>query len=217
MDRRDDADPFAELKEAGPEYRVYDPHYEKVGKVDDLLVDEDGRVLYIGVKTGFFGTNTTLVPAEIIRVNDRRRLIEVFEPAETIRHALHFSKSEELTPELENHVRTYFGLETLRPSPEHDLQGPYVSEGIADRSDLDERARDDPREDTPEPPVESGEPTGAQERTSGRSDSEGPISERLSDEPRSRWARLLTTDSGVTVHRIRTRVETPGSQDEDQT
>src|SRR5215217_4873411 len=31
---------------------------------------------------GLFGTNSTLIPAEIIRVNDRRRLLEVSEPAE---------------------------------------------------------------------------------------------------------------------------------------
>ena len=107
MDRGSRVDPFAELKEVGDEYTVYDSHYEKLGKVDDLLMDEEERVLYVGVKMGFFGTNSTLVPTEIIRVNDRRRLIEVSEPAETIRHAPHFGRSEELSPELENHVRTY--------------------------------------------------------------------------------------------------------------
>ena len=126
MDRGRGVDLLAGLKEDGPEYTVYDSHYEKIGKVDDVIVDEDDWVLYVGVKMGFWGNNSTLVPAEIVRINDRRQLIEVSEPAETIRHAPHFGRSEDLTPELENHVRTYFGLESLRPSPDHEPQGPDI-------------------------------------------------------------------------------------------
>jgi hypothetical protein len=216
VDRGGRVDPFAELKEAGDEYTVYDSHYEKVGKVDDLLVDDRDQVLYVGVKMGFFGTNSTLVPTEIIRVNDRRRLIEVSEPAETIRHAPHFGRSEDLTPELENHVRTYFGLENLRPSAEHEPQGPDIPDDHMDDSDLEgwadnvtiERVEmeespastsqstggEPPEESTPEYAEDQGrapEPPGSDE----------PISERLSDEPRSPWSRL--TGGGVTVHRIR--------------
>ncbi len=199
MDRRDRVDPFAEIKEAGDEYTVYDSHYEKVGKVDDLLMDEEGRVLYIGVKMGLLGTNSTLVPVEIIRLNDRRRLIEVSEPAETIRHAPHFGRSEELTPELENHVRTYFGLESLQPSPEHEPQGPNIPEHSTDGSGLKDWADNVPiervetegaapespslREGTPED-EEPGSASG-QEREPERTGSDEPISERLSDEPRS--------------------------------
>ena len=135
MDRGRGVDPLAGLKEDGPEYTVYDSHYEKIGKVDDVIVDDDDWVLYVGVKMGFLGTNSTLVPAEIVRVNDRRQLIEVSEPAETIRHAPHFGRSEDLTPELENHVRTYFGLEGLRPSPDHEPQGPDIPDTPTGRPD----------------------------------------------------------------------------------
>src|SRR5215212_6437500 len=128
VDRGDGADPFARLKDPGEQYKVYDSHYEKIGEVNDVVLGEDGRVLYVGVGMGFFGTNSTLIPAEIIRINDRRRLIEVSEPAEAIKHAPHFSKSEELTPELANHVRAYFGLKNLQPSPDHEPQGPDISE-----------------------------------------------------------------------------------------
>src|ERR687894_2034239 len=139
VDRRDGADPFARLKDPDEQYKVYDSHYEKIGEVNDLVLGEDGRVLYVGVGMGFFGTNSTLIPAEIIRVNDRRRLIEVSEPAEAIKHAPHFSRSEELTPELENHVRAYFGLESLQPSPDHEPQGPNILEEPADGPDRPER------------------------------------------------------------------------------
>src|ERR671913_1063567 len=128
VNRESGQDPFAGLKSGGEEYSVYDAHYERIGRVDDVFLDERDAVTYIGVEMGFFGTNSTLIPAEIIRVNDRRRLIEVSEPAEAIKHAPHFSSSEELTPELENHVRAYFGLETLQPSPDHAPQGPDISE-----------------------------------------------------------------------------------------
>ncbi len=215
MDRGGRVDPFAELKEAGDEYTVYDSHYEKVGRVDDLLMDEAERVLYVGVKMGFFGTNSTLVPTEIIRVNDRRRLIEVSEPADTIRHAPHFGRSEELTPELENHVRTYYGLESLQPSPDHEPQGPNILEEPVDGPDREDWAETVPieRVETQEnsvPSRESGPREGAPEREGSgptedrepkRTGSDEPISERVSDEPSSPWSRL--TDSGVTVHRIR--------------
>ncbi len=218
MDREGRVDHFAELKEVGDEYTVYDSHYAKVGKVDDLLMDEADRVLYVGVKMGFFGTNSTMIPTEIIRVNDRRRLIEVSEPAETIRHAPHFGRSEELTPELENHVRTYYGLESLQPSPDHEPQGPNILEGPADGPDRTERedwaetvlieridpeertapSRDSgPREGSPEPEI-SGP---ASDPVTERAGSDEPISERVSDEPSSPWSRI--TGGGVTVHRIR--------------
>src|SRR3712207_5200331 len=181
-------------------------------------MDEADRVLYVGVKLGFFGTNSTMIPTEIIRVNDRRRLIEVSEPAETIRHAPHFGRSEELTPELENHVRTYYGLEGLQPSPDHEPQGPNILEEPADDADYPEREdwaetvqiervkseerttpsqESGPREGSPEGEVSA--PTG--DRVTKRTDSDEPISERVSDEPSSPWSRI--TGGGVTVHRIR--------------
>src|SRR5215210_5860472 len=58
-------------------YQVYDRHYEKIGKVDDLFVDESDLPEYIGVKIGFLGTRTTLIPLDVVRVNDKRRLVEV--------------------------------------------------------------------------------------------------------------------------------------------
>ncbi len=218
VDQKDGADPFARLKDPGEQYKVYDSHYEKIGEVNDVVLGEDGRVLYVGVAMGFFGTNSTLIPAEIIRVNDRRRLIEVSEPAEAIKHAPHFSRSEELTPELENHVRAYFGLETLQPSPDHAPQGPDISEDsaavpvpegwaetvpierVATDGSAPESAEEAPREDTPEH-AEPEEPTDRQEPVPARTGSDEPISERLSKEPEGPLGHL--TSGGVTVHRLR--------------
>jgi uncharacterized protein YrrD len=90
VDKESGQDLFAGLKSGSEEYSVYDAHYERIGKVDDVFLDERDAVTYIGVEMGFFGTNSTLVPAEIVRVNDRRHLIEVAAEAETIKHAPHF-------------------------------------------------------------------------------------------------------------------------------
>ena len=115
MDREIGPDPFAALKDGSEEYHVYDKHYERIGRVDDVFIDDRDVVSYVGVKMGFFGTNSTLVPVEILRVNDIRRLVEVDADAETIKHAPHFGHDETVSPDLEDRVRTYFGLEPLMP------------------------------------------------------------------------------------------------------
>lgn len=184
MGRRD-LDSFAGLKGTREEYSVYDVHYEKIGKVDDLLVDGGDRVRYIGVKMGLFGTNSTIVPVEIVRINDKRLLIEVSEPAESIKRAPHIGHGDELTPELENHVRSYFGLETLRPTPEHDPQGPYIPEE-------DPRLAADDRIDTV-----PGERAGTQDKRASeptRADTDTGSGSRR--EP-------ATTGGNVTIHRLR--------------
>ena len=93
------------------DYTVYDQHYEKVGKVDDLFVDENDQPEYIGVKMGLLGTKSTLIPIELVRVNDRRQLVEVAADEETIKHAPTFSDDKDLTPEYEHGVYGYFGLQ----------------------------------------------------------------------------------------------------------
>ena len=196
-------DPFAELKQAREEYSVYDSHYEKIGKVDDVFVDEGDRALYVGVKMGFLGTSSTLIPTEIIRVNDRRRLIEVSEPAETIKHAPHFGSNEQLLPELENHVRTYFGLEPLRASPEHAPREPDTAGRLGPdiRVDTEPGERAGQQERYPPspgglPPVERA-PQPPPESTPSLDIPIGP-SEGAGD----RWEREGTV-SGTTVHRRR--------------
>lgn len=191
MDRESGPDPFAALKSSSEEYSVYDTHYERIGKVDDIFLDERDAVSYIGVKLGLLGTNSTLVPVEIVRVNDRRRLIEVSEEAETIRHAPHFGHDEAVSPELEDRVRTYFGLEPLHSSQEPQEPRPADDTG---------RLGPDERVDT-----EPGERVEARERLAGESTTEeepagAPAQERTDGEPEGRWDRETRAD-GLTVHR----------------
>ena len=104
-------DRFRELEQAYGEYTVYDQHYEKVGKIDDIFVDHNDEPEYIGVKTGFLGTKSTLIPVELVRVNDRRKLVEVAADGEAIKHAPTFNDDGDITPDYENRVHGYFGLE----------------------------------------------------------------------------------------------------------
>ena len=121
MEGEERGDRFRELEEAYKDYTVYDQHYEKVGKVDDLFVDENDLPEYIGVKTGFLGMKSTLIPMELARVNDRRKLIEVAADKDTIRSGPAFDDDEEITPEHESRIYGYYGLE--HPGLAHDRAG----------------------------------------------------------------------------------------------
>ena len=116
-----------EPAEAYKDYTVYDQHYEKVGKVDDLFVDENDQPEYIGVKIGFLGTKSTLIPIELVRVNDRRKLVEVAADEETIKGAPTFDNDSDITPEYEQGVYGYFGLEPTGSGRERGSYGGYYA------------------------------------------------------------------------------------------
>jgi rRNA processing protein Gar1 len=56
------SDRFPEIEDQYAGYEVYDHNGEKIGKVDDLFVDDNDRPEYIGVKTGFPGAGSPLIP-----------------------------------------------------------------------------------------------------------------------------------------------------------
>ena len=93
------------------DYTVYDIDYEKIGKVDDVFVDENDQPRYIGVKMGFLDIRLTLIPVELIRVNDRRRLVEVAASKAVVKEGPTFADDRELTPEFEQWVLDYYEVE----------------------------------------------------------------------------------------------------------
>src|SRR5215211_3805446 len=115
-----------ELRYAG--YTVYDRHYENIGEVDDLFLDENDSPEYLGVKMGLLGSRTTMIPFEMARVNDERQLIEVAADKETLKNGPTFDEEREITPEFENEIYSYYGLQ--RPSTiEHSgTYGAYYGE-----------------------------------------------------------------------------------------
>jgi sporulation protein YlmC with PRC-barrel domain len=119
-----------ELEEKYEDYKVYDNAGEKIGKVDDLFVDEADREEYIGVKMGLFGlSGTTLIPMEIARVNERDKTIEVSESKDRVKDSPNFSDDDEITPEYEDRIRRHFGLESHEPSTERGSYGRYAGYG----------------------------------------------------------------------------------------
>jgi uncharacterized protein (TIGR02271 family) len=139
--RRDRSTPIEDLY---AEYTVYDMHYEKIGKIDDLFVDENDNPEYVGVKMGFLGTRSTLIPVDLVRVNDKRQLVEVAADKETVKNGPTFSDDREITPEFERQVFDYYRVETRQASIEREAYGAYYSNATGrDRVDLQPGSRVD--------------------------------------------------------------------------
>ena len=111
MEREERSDRFTAIEDRFAGYTVYDQNYDKIGKVDDLFVDENDQPEYIGVKMGFLGTRSTLIPMDLARVNDERQLIEVAADKETVKSGPSFDDDREITPDFEIEVYSYFGLQ----------------------------------------------------------------------------------------------------------
>ncbi len=132
MEREERADRFTAMEDLYTGYTVYDMNYEKIGKVNDLFIDESDRPEYIGVKMGFLGLRSTLIPVDITRVNERRQLIEVAEPKDRIKNAPTFDNDEEITPDLEQQVRSHFGLNNRQG--EHEGHSAYYYDEERERT-----------------------------------------------------------------------------------
>ena len=105
-----------ELEEKYEDYKVYDNRGDKIGKVDDLFVDETDREEYIGVKLGLLGRKSTLIPMEIVRVNEADRTIEVSESKDHVKDAPSFDDDEDITAESPG-TRTATTPKTTRARP----------------------------------------------------------------------------------------------------
>ncbi|MDQ3658856.1 MAG: PRC-barrel domain-containing protein, partial [Actinomycetota bacterium] len=103
-------DRLRELEEKYEAYKVYDNQGSKIGKVDDLFIDDADHEEYIGVKMGLFGMRSTLIPMELVRVNEQDRAIEVSETKDHVKDAPNFDDDDDITKEFEERIRTHFGL-----------------------------------------------------------------------------------------------------------
>jgi uncharacterized protein (TIGR02271 family) len=105
-------DGFTALEDRYAGYDVYDPNGERIGKVDDLFVDENEAPEYVGVKMGFLGTKSTLIPwGAVTRTDDEGGRLEVSVDKERAKEGPAFDDDREITPEFENEVYSYYGLE----------------------------------------------------------------------------------------------------------
>jgi hypothetical protein len=110
MQRETRTDRFTALEDRFAGYEVYDPTGSKIGKVDDLFVDEGDQPEYIGVKMGLLGTRSTLIPWELVEVReDEGRIIAALDK-DRVKDGPAFDDDREITPEFENDVYSYYGL-----------------------------------------------------------------------------------------------------------
>jgi uncharacterized protein (TIGR02271 family) len=114
MENRSDG--FTAIEDQYAGYTVYDNSGSKIGKVDDLFLDENDQPEYIGVKMGFLGTSSTLVPMELATTDESAGTITVSTDKETAKNGPAFDDDREITPEYENEVRSYYGLGAARGS-----------------------------------------------------------------------------------------------------
>ena len=128
MEREERSDRFTAIEDRFVGYTVYDHAGEKIGKVDDLFVDENDQPEYIGVKMGFLGTRSTLIPMDLARVNDERQLIEVAADKEMVKDGPTFDDDREITPDFEIEVYSYYGLSRSSGSESSGSYGTYYSD-----------------------------------------------------------------------------------------
>jgi uncharacterized protein (TIGR02271 family) len=136
------SDRFTAIEDQYAGYTVYDQAGEKIGKVDDLFLNESDSPEYIGVKMGLLGTRSTLIPFQMTRVNDEQQVIEVSKDKETVENGHTFDDDREITPEFEDEVYSYYGLQRSSSTEESGAHESYYAEettqtmGVADRTDL---------------------------------------------------------------------------------
>jgi uncharacterized protein (TIGR02271 family) len=127
------SDRFTAVEDRFAGYEVYDQSGSKIGKVDDLFVDESDQPEYIGVKMGFLGTSSTLIPWDAVSsTDDEGRAITVATDKDTAKNGPAFDDDKEITPEFEQQVYSYYGLSRSSGSESSGSYGSYYSEGSTD-------------------------------------------------------------------------------------
>ncbi|CAA9256882.1 MAG: hypothetical protein AVDCRST_MAG93-2012 [uncultured Chloroflexia bacterium] len=109
MKHQERTDRFTAIEDQYAGYEVYDRNAEKIGKVDDLFLDENDQPEYMGVKMGFLGTRSTLIPMEVARVDENNHRIEVSVDKATAKEGPSFNDDEDITPDYEERVYSHYG------------------------------------------------------------------------------------------------------------
>jgi uncharacterized protein (TIGR02271 family) len=129
MEREHRSDRFTALEDQYAGYEVYDRNGEKIGKVDDLFVDENDQPEYLGVKMGFLGLEgTSLIPWELTRADEQGRRIEVSVEKAQVKEGPSFNDDEDITPQYENDVRSHYGLGAMQGAADRGAYGDYYAD-----------------------------------------------------------------------------------------
>jgi uncharacterized protein (TIGR02271 family) len=128
MEHEQRSDRFTAIEDQYAGYEVYDRDGDKIGKVDDLFVDENDQPEYIGVKMGFLGMSSTLIPWEIARVDENDRRIEVSVDKATAKEGPSFDDDQDITPDYEERVYSHYGLQREQTADQRGGYGEYYGD-----------------------------------------------------------------------------------------
>ena len=129
MEQRSDR--FTAIEDQYADYTVYDRNRDKIGKVDDLFVNEKDQPEYIGVKMGFLGLEgTSLIPWEIARVDENDHRIEVSVDKAQAKDGPAFNDDRDITPEYEERVYSHYGLQRAQTDGERGGYGEYYGDEV---------------------------------------------------------------------------------------
>src|ERR687889_721411 len=129
MEREHRSDRFTAIEDQYAGYEVYDRNGEKIGKVDDLFVDENDQPEYLGVKMGFLGLEgTSLIPWELTRVNGEGHRIEVSVDKAQVKESPSFNDDEDITPKYEERVYSHYGLQRGQTGGERGSYSEYYAD-----------------------------------------------------------------------------------------
>jgi len=106
-------------------YEIYDEDGERIGKLDDLFVDETDNPEYVGVRTGLSETGSILIPADVVTVDDRLRRMVVSRPKSVVEAGPTYGADEEVTPAFEERVRSHYGLASGQGAADKGDYGAY--------------------------------------------------------------------------------------------
>ena len=126
MEQRSDR--FTAIEDQYQGYEVYDRNGDKIGKVDDMFVDENDQPEYIGVKMGFLGTRSTLIPWEVASVDENDHRIEVSVDKATAKEGPSFDDDQDITSDYEEQVYSHYGLQRAQTDGERGGYGEYYGD-----------------------------------------------------------------------------------------
>jgi hypothetical protein len=159
---------------------------------------------------GFLGLKSTLIPMDIVRVNESERTIEVSDSKDHVKDAPSFDDDEDITTDYENRIRSHFGLQSLGTSERG--YGAYSSTGDehADREGEGARpyeTQDDSTDDDDRPSADSRYRGSGESYEGGSSigSTEAPADETAREAPTTRHTEETQTfqEGGRTKSRRR--------------
>jgi uncharacterized protein (TIGR02271 family) len=111
------------LEEQYAGYEIYDEDGERIGKLDDLFVDEADNPEYVGVRTGLSDTGSVLIPADVVTVDEGLRRMVVSRSKSAVEASPTYGTQEEVTPAFEERVRGHYGLASGQGSDDKGAYG----------------------------------------------------------------------------------------------